>query len=226
LFGIEDRSKPDPAQQSEDKQTELALAPASRQYGPDAGLSFWKAELVRRHGVFCSKLSMAARCGDVRLMGIPVEAPWALEPSTFASLLQDIPAAYFSVDRDFDEDSCIHAIGPEAPEPEYDEADGRYVSSRDVVVERASFLRFLKVTYPSVLNAARAQDQLKTKEAIRVLAQALGEDPDLSRAEAAKLVGWSMRSRRFDSEIWPEARKQSGLPPRAPAGRKRKSPQM
>ena len=85
LFGIEDRSKPNPAQQSEDKPTELALAPASRQYGPDAGLPFWKAELVRHHGGFCSKLSLAARSGDVRLMGIPVEAPWALEPSTFDS---------------------------------------------------------------------------------------------------------------------------------------------
>jgi len=131
------------------------------------------------------------------------------------------------VDRDFDEQSCIHATWPQAPEPDYDEAsaDGRYVSYRDVVVGRASFLRFLRVNYPSVLNAARAQDQFKTKEAIRVLAQALREDPDLSKAEAAKRVGWPVRSRRFEIEIWPEARRAADLAARGQAGRKSKSTQ-
>lgn len=153
--------------------------------------------------------------------------PWTLEPSTFGSEPPAISAAYFIVDRDFDEDSCIHAIGPQAAEPEYDEAsaDGRYVSYRDVVVERASFLRFLKVAYPSVLNAARAQEELKTKEAIRVLAQALREDPDLAKAAAAELVGRPVRNRRFEIEIWPEARDAADLDREAPPGRKTKLPQ-
>lgn len=228
LFGIEDSSEPDRVRRSGDGQANVALEPAARRYGPDAVLPFWKAEMVRRQAAFCSKVNVAARSGDVRFMGTSVEGPWALEPSTFESLPQAIPTAYFSVDRDFDEDSCIHAIGPQAPEPEYDEAsaDNRYVSYRDVVVERVSFLCFLKVAYPSVLNAARAQEQLKTKEAIRVLAQALGEDPGMSKGAAAELVGWSVRSRRFETEIWPEARKAAGLDPRGQGGRKWKSPQI
>jgi hypothetical protein len=227
LFGKEERAESGPVEQANNGQTDGALGPTPRRDGPDAeGLS-WKAEMVRRQAAFCSKLSLAARSGDVRFMGTPVDGPWSLEPSTFGAVPQAIPAAYFSIDRDFDEDCCIHAIGPEAPEPDYDDLSegGRYVSYRDVVVERVSFLRFLKVAYPSVLNAARAQDHLKTKEAIRVLAQALREDPDLSKAEAAKLVGWSVRSRRFENEIWPDARKAANLDARASAGRKRKSPQ-
>ncbi|MCX5568163.1 hypothetical protein [Kaistia nematophila] len=248
LFDIEDNSEPDPtrsaeleqkyiarlerhrkwlAEQPVDRQADLALAPSPRRHDPDAIAPFWRAEIARRQTGFYSKLNMAARSGDVRFMGIPVDGPWTLEPSTFGSLPQDILAAYFSVDRDFDEDSCISAIGPEASEPDYDEAsaEGRYVSYRDVVVERVSFLRFLKVTYPSVLNAASAQDQLKTKEAIRVLARALRQDPGMSKAAAAELVGWPVRSRRFETEIWPEARHAADLHPRGQAGRKGKSTQ-
>lgn len=227
LFDIEDSLEFGRTQPSDDGAGE-AHAPVPRRLEPDPGLRSWKAEFVRRHAAFCSKLSLAARSGDMRFLGIPVDGPWTLEPSTFGSEPTAISAAYFIVDRDFDEDSCIHAIGPQAAEPEYDEAtaDGRYVSYRDVLVERASFLRFLKVAYPSVLNAVRAQVQLKTIEAIRVLALALRKDLDMAKATAAKLVGWSVHSRRFNNEIWPEARKAADLDPRGQAGRKWKSPQI
>lgn len=140
-------------------------------------------------------------------MGIPVEGPWALEPSIFGSLPKDILPAYFSVDRDFDEQSCIHAIGPQAPEPDYDEAsaDGRYVSYYDVVVGRADFVRFLETHYPAVLSAKVARGQLKSKDAIARLAEALGERPTMSKAAAAELVGWPVGNRHFVNEIWPEA---------------------
>jgi hypothetical protein len=95
-----------------------------------------------------------------------------------------------------------------------------------VVVERTSFLRFLKLNFPAVLNTKLTREQLKTQEAIRRLAEALRENPDMAKAVAADLVGWPGGSRRFENEIWPEARKRAGLGALGRPGRKAKSPQI
>jgi hypothetical protein len=169
---------------------------------------FWRAEIGRRRTKFFGELNAAARAGDVRFMGLPVEEAWILEPSTFSATPQEIPTAHFVEDRSFDQDSCIHAIGEAAPEPDYDGAtkSGRYVSYRDVVVERASYLRFLNTYYPAVLNPAVAHEKLESQNAIKRLTQELRERPELAKAEAANIVGWGVRNRHFINVIWPKAR--------------------
>lgn len=96
------------------------------------------------------------------------------------------------------------------------------MSYRDVVVKRASFLSFLKSYYPGVLNPDLACERLTLQEDIKRLTQALLENKDMTKADAAALVGRDVRSARFSDEIWPEARENAGLPRLAPAGRKKK----
>ncbi|MCX5580218.1 hypothetical protein [Kaistia terrae] len=251
LFGIDDDSIPDPVQlaAADDacqarryqiylkNEAVVSTSSGGRQAGELAARTprrldvaiidgFWQAEIGRRRTKFLSQLNAAARAGDVRFMGLPVDEAWILEPSTFSKMPQEIPTAYFVEDRNFDEDSCIHAIGEAAPEPDYDGSteSGRYVSYRDVVVERASYLRFLNTYYPAVLNPAVAHEKLKSQNAIKRLTQELRERPKLAKAEAANIVGWGVRSRPFDV-IWKKARDGAGLDPLAPPGRKKQSAQ-
>ncbi len=157
LFGIDDNWEPDPTQvtDQEDKylrRTErhrLMLAnlakraksdleqhmdaiPASvpRRYGSDAIKPRWRAEMDRRCDQFFARLNIAARSGQVRFMGTPVDAQWLLEPSSFGSKPEEILAAYFIEDRVFDEDNHIHAGGECASDPDFvdDAARGRKTS--------------------------------------------------------------------------------------------------
>ncbi|MET4636748.1 hypothetical protein [Kaistia defluvii] len=249
LFGIDDDSTPDLAQlaaadaayqarlerhqirltneavvspSSGDRQAGALCGPTPRRFDFAIIDGFWRAEIGRRRTKFFGQLNAAARAGDVRFMGVPADEAWILEPSLFNSTPQQIPTAYFVEERSFDEDSCIHAVGEAAPEPDYDgaTASGRYVSYRDVVVERASYLRFLNNYYPAVLNPARANEKLKSQNAIDRLTQELRERPELAKAEAANIVGWGVRSRPFDV-IWKKAREGVSLDARAPPGRKK-----
>jgi hypothetical protein len=64
------------------------------------------------------------------------------------------------------------------------------------------------------------------KEAARALAAFLKGNPDVIRAKAADWChaeGFRFTSRGFQFRVWPEARKQAGLSPTAPPGRKAKS---
>jgi hypothetical protein len=63
--------------------------------------------------------------------------------------------------------------------------------------------------------------------AIAKLAAELRHNPDLTRAEATRLcgeAGLKCSARGMQNRIWPAARQQAGLGPKAPPGRKRKSP--
>ena len=64
------------------------------------------------------------------------------------------------------------------------------------------------------------------KAATRALAAFLNGKPDVTRADAADWChagGLKLTKRGFQSRVWPEARKQAGLSPTAPPGRKAKS---
>jgi hypothetical protein len=62
--------------------------------------------------------------------------------------------------------------------------------------------------------------------AVKSLAEHLKSEPKLTRAEAEhwlKVSGYYVSQRGFQSRVWPQARKQAGLPPLASPGRKPKS---
>lgn len=251
-FGIEDSAEPDPTQLADHEQKYLVRlqryqtwladqaalttsasgpkadrshTPVPRPYGPDAIEPFWQAEMGRRRAAFISRLNAAARSREVRFKGVPAKKPWVLKGSKFQSEPGKISSAYFVEDRGFDEDLCsIDAIGEFGVEPEYDNSSAgrRYVSYRDVVIKRDSFLGFLEAHYPTILSPNRAEEQLRTKEAIQRLAHAL--HPAMTKAEAADIVGWPVGSRHFD-RIWAKARVAAGLQEKAPPGRKKKSAQ-
>jgi hypothetical protein len=177
--------------------------------------------MARRQEAFYDLLNVAGRTGDVKFKGTRVETPWSVEPSPFGPDPEKIPASYFGINRSFDEDGSIHAMGPDAPDPS---PDGKHVSCRNMVVERAAFVRFLQANYP-VPNAKIAQAQLNTNEAISHLARVLRLEPDTKKGDAAALVGLKARSRHFEHTIWPKARERADLPRQGQPGRKRKSPQ-
>lgn len=110
LFGIEDNSNPDPAQlaaaektyqarlnrqklQLADKAARTVLsghqqasapyAPTPRQNDPNTIEPFWRAEIGRRRAEFMGKLNAAARSGDVRFRGRPVNKAWISKSSEF-----------------------------------------------------------------------------------------------------------------------------------------------
>lgn len=251
MFDIEDSTEPDALQsaayerwyqarikrhelQEQEQAAQAAMlgteprpsAPTPRRHDPSVIQPFWKAEIGRRRAQFFDTLNVAARSGALRFMGTPVEGDWITEPSNYGSIPQDVPAAYFVEDRGFDEDlDCIDAAGGDAPGPGHEDvpAETGQVSYQDVVVERTSYLRFLRTCYPTVLNPALAQERLKIKEVIPRLGKALSECPNMKKDDAAKIVGLPVRNSRFLNEIWPQARILAGLPPTASGGRKPKS---
>lgn len=202
-------------------------APTPRRHDPSVIQPFWKAEIGRRREQFFVALNAAARLGTVRFMGTPVPGGWLTEPSIYGSIPQGIPVAYFVEDRGFDEDlNSIDAISATAAAPGHEDGPAavEQVSYQDVVVERSGYLRFLRTLRPTVLDPRLARARLSIKDAIRRLAQALSEHPEMTKANAAELVSWPVRSQRFVQEIWPQARTCAGLQP-AKGGRKPKSTQ-
>jgi hypothetical protein len=67
----------------------------------------------------------------------------------------------------------------------------------------------------------------KVSDATRLLARHLRDNPNLKRSDAwlfLKNAGSIISGRGFQSDVWPDAREQAGLPRSAPPGRRKKSP--
>jgi hypothetical protein len=86
-----------------------------------------------------------------------------------------------------------------------------------ICISRNSLVAFLarfKSDHPSTAKAE--------SDAIKHLASKLKENPNLTKADAeAECKQFEITQRGFRERVWPNARKNAGLPTKAPAGRKR-----
>jgi hypothetical protein len=96
-------------------------------------------------------------------------------------------------------------------------------------------LDLLELSTPNVIEilASDSVGKIKTAKTIKdqtaaidALVPHLKNNPDLKRNEALELLkrsGLAVSGRGFQAEVWPRARKKTGLPALASAGAKRKS---
>ena len=79
---------------------------------------------------------------------------------------------------------------------------------------------------PKEVHEGSAQTAAGETAAIKALASHLKSHPDITRADAKNWLlkqAFAINPRGFQFRVWPEARRQAGLPPIAPPGAKKKS---
>lgn len=196
-------------------EVELA-APGSVLYDLPAD---WRAERTVREEAFFSTLGAAARDGEVTFRGRRVSFARVDEEEGEQSA--DIPAGYFDQEREFlPEENLIWAS---------DHVEGRLLlptadpAWKAVVVDREQFLAFLDKHYPAVRGKAgqkRMRSVKAKRDDVAQLADEIRKCPDLTKEQAAKILGYQLRGRAFD-EIWKKAWNDLGQTP--PRGRRKKS---
>jgi len=176
----------------------------------------WRAE---REEAFFSTLGAAARDGEVTFRGRRV--PFARVDADEGEQSADIPAGYFDQEGEFlPEENLIWANDRVEGHLLLPTADPAW---KAVVVDREEFLAFLDKHYPAVRGKA-GQNRMRSVKAKRddvaLLVDQIRKLPDLTKQQAARLLGYQLRSRPFD-EIWKSAWNDLGQKP--PRGRRKKS---
>ena len=197
-------------------EAELA-APGSVLYDLPAD---WRAERSVREEAFFKAFGAAARGGKVTFRGRRVA--FARVDDDEGEESANIPNDYFfEQKREFLPDENLiwasdrvkgHLLLPTA-DPAW----------KAVVVDREEFLAFLDEHYPAVRGKA-GQNRMRSVKAKRddvaLLVDQIRKLPDLTKQQAARLLGYQLRSRPFD-EIWKTAWNDVGQKP--PRGRRKKS---
>ena len=181
-------------------------------------VSVWK-------GAF-AELLPRVQSGEVRIVGRRrgVSLPETIDGASFVGLRVDYPYIESPISMVFCEEPHIKCYGvllleTDGADDHSDELwglDRRTPEWTHLKARRSD----IKKLWPFPQPPTRAQNE---KDAIAVLSRALRENNELKRDDAKAQIGDGIGPRAFQNRVWPEARKLAGLPPIAPAGRKRKN---